>query len=386
MPWFRTAQRAFISSSLAASLGLMSAVAGGAPAVQQVSGSVSHDSSVTIRGLSFGTKPTAPPVIWDDGTGSSLSSKWSLAAPSTASVSSYNTQYRSTGYRGVAGPHVNSTKYIVGGHTNTWSPSAGGAVMVSKDLGALPQGSIYYARAYYRLDPSWQFAVATDDNNHKWWVTNFGGSGPYETEYFYVDYDQGKFKNSTTAVQHKISPNPLMNPDVNGHSNWWSSSLNPVSGWSLYEVESRRSTSNNGYLKVWADGVLVVNYAGPTDAASGSSISVGFGGYSSTYVISPVSNFRYFADVYVDNTAARVVLANNANLANATVIEPQIPSRWTSAEIDVRVNAGKLGAGQTAYLFVVDSAGSRNASGFPVVVGNESQNAVPKAPSGVVVN
>jgi hypothetical protein len=90
--------------------------------------------------------------------------------------------------------------------------------------------------------------------------------------------------------------------------------------------------------------------------------------------------------VYVDSTPARVVLANNSNLANATVIEPQIPSRWTSSSIDITVNAGTFGADQSAYLFVIDSTGSRSASGFPVVIGSGSTEAVPKAPSGVVVN
>ena len=372
----------FMTTATTALMAVSCGAAFAAPVVQNVTGTLSHKTTVTVSGSGFGTKTSAAPALWDDGSATSLSSKWSLSVPNAAADGSYNIQYRSTGYRGVAGPHSNSSKYIVGGHTNTWNPYAGGNVMLTKGRSSHTEGDIVYARAYARLDPKWQFGGSSEDNNHKWWVTNFGGNGPYEDDYFYVDFDQGKFTNPTAAVQHKYSGSGVLSlSDANGHSNWWGSSKNPASGWTMYEVETKLSTGSGGYLKVWADGVLVMNYAGRTDGRAGSSVSVGFGGYSSTYPISPTNNFRYFADVYIDFTAARVLLANNSSLSSATVIEPQIPSRWTDGAIDVAVNAGKLTTGQTAYLFVVDSKGARNANGLPVVVG--SAVAGPKAPTNV---
>jgi hypothetical protein len=337
---------------------------------------------VRITGSGFGTKSTAAPAVWDDGAGTSISAKWSLGVPNAATNSEYNIRYRNVGYRGVAGPHANSSAYIVGGHTNTWSPSSGGNVMITKTRSAHAEGDIVYARAYIRLDPSWQFGATLDDNNHKWWVTNFGGAGPYETDYFYIDLDQGKFNNSSTAVQHKTSVgHGLTATDANGHSNWWGSSRNPVSGWTLYEVEQRFSTGTNGYLKVWADGALVMNYAGSTDASPGSSIAVGFGGYSSTYTISPVNNFRYFTDVYIDFTPARVVLANASSLDRATIVEPQIPISWSDNSIDVTFNAGKFVSGDTAYLFVVDATGARSATGVQITVGGAAAPPAPPPPT-----
>jgi hypothetical protein len=81
------------------------------------------------------------------------------------------------------------------------------------------------------------------------------------------------------------------------------------------------------------------------------------------------NNWRYFADVYLDYTPARVVLANNSVLGQATIIEPQIPSAWTASSISVSVNLGKFASGQTAYLFVFDSTGTASAAGFPITVG-----------------
>lgn len=75
---------------------------------------------------------------------------------------------------------------------------------------------------------------------------------------------------------------------------------------------------------------------------------------------------------YLDYTSARVVLANNPDLSLATVIETQIPVTWNNGTIGISVNLGKFNAGETAYLFVVNAVGRRNASGFPVRIGNQT--------------
>jgi hypothetical protein len=67
-----------------------------------------------------------------------------------------------------------------------------------------------------------------------------------------------------------------------------------------------------------------------------------------------------------------VVVANNLSLANATIIEPQVPTSWNDGSISVTVNLGKFSAGQTAYLFVVDSSGTANAMGQPITIGATS--------------
>jgi hypothetical protein len=368
---------------------LVSHFALAAPSVQQLSGALAHQGMVTISGSGFGSKSTAAPHLWDDASGTSLSSKWDLAVPNAAADANYNVQYRPVGFRNVAGPHPNAKKYIVGGHGSSWNPYAGGEVMISKAKSSHSNGDVVYARAYLRVDPAWQFASTAADNNHKWFVMNFGGKGPYEDDYFYIDYDQGKFNNPSAAVQHKYSPAPghaLRSPDVLGHSNWWNTSPNPASQWVLHEVETKLSTGSDGYLRVWTNGSQVMNYSGPTDTGAHSDMAVAFGGYSSTYVISPRNNFRYFADVYIDYTPARVILANNADLGAATIREVQIPSRWADTSIDVSVNLGKFSSGQTAYLFVVNGSNSRNSVGYPVTVGGTSTAKIPSAPTSVTAN
>ena len=149
-------------------------------------------------------------------------------------------------------------------------------------------------------------------------------------------------------------------------------------------MNSRSSTPTraDGYIKLWENGKLKVDYSGHTDRYAGSSRAEGIGGYARQY--GQPNNWRYFADIYLDYSRARVVLANNANLGSATIIETQIPTRWTASAIDINVNLGRFANGQTAYLFVVDPSGVPSSSGLPVTVGGGATTmAVPKPPTQV---
>ncbi len=76
--------------------------------------------------------------------------------------------------------------------------------------------------------------------------------------------------------------------------------------------------------------------------------------------------FRYFDDVYIDNTLARVVLANHIDIDQATIVEPQIPTAWQNLLITVTVNLGMLPPSGSTYLFVFDSANNHNSTGLCV--------------------
>jgi hypothetical protein len=97
-----------------------------------------------------------------------------------------------------------------------------------------------------------------------------------------------------------------------------------------------------------------------------------------------VNAYQYFDDIYMDTTFSRVMLANNSNYDNATIIEPQIPSAWSSNSITFTANLGKFQDQGTAYLFVFDSNNTRNATGFPVTIGEGSgDSTAPVQPTGL---
>jgi len=99
-----------------------------------------------------------------------------------------------------------------------------------------------------------------------------------------------------------------------------------------------------------------------TDSACGSiGGSSEHGGHADAY--------RYYDDVYLDNTWSRVMLANNSNYDLVTIVEPQIPSAWSNNSITVTVNLGRLPSTGCAYLFVFDENNNLNSLGFPVPIG-----------------
>jgi len=358
-----------------------------APVVQQVSGTLNHGGTIVISGSAFGTKATAAPLVWDDATSDNISEKWDGTWPST--IPPYNTDYHSP-MRDIDLPHNHDIRYIAGDH---YAPNlatavpggatGGGNVVVFKNID-LPQPFNIYASWYQRLDNAWTFGT---DNNIKTFAYSVCCS-PYQLpDDWYTGYGPPHpTSSSDRGSQWGINDDgkSLMRPDVNGHNFWWGSAVNPTAGkWSKVEVAVKVTEQNDGYIQVHENGKLVVNYAGPTDKYPGTARTIGIGGWS---LIKAPNNWRYFADIYLDTSLSRVVLANNPVLSEATIIENQIPSSWSATVITATVNLGQFQAGQTAYLFVVDSTGTPSASGLPVSVGNDTADApIPNPPSGVTV-
>jgi hypothetical protein len=342
----------------------LSAPAVSAPAVSGANGTFDHKGTVTITGSGFGTKATAAPVIWDDASGSNILDKWDLATPNTNS--SYNLAYRAP-MRGISLPHDHITKYIAGGHGGS-GPQGGAQVIMWKKrtMTSYPQYS--YVSWYQRSDDAWVFG---DDNNYK--VFDFTrGFGGYDLPYnWYIEYNPRPTSRTSGASWHILddSSDSLSTP---ANTWWYGSAVNPMSGqWSKIEVEIKYTNQTDGFINLYENGVRKIDYKGRTDGYSDNVRSEGVGGYARMY--SQANNWRYFADVYLDYSLARVVLANNANLSSATIIEPQVPTSWSSGSITFKVNLGKFKQGERAYVHVVDSTGARSATGLAVTAGEGAE-------------
>jgi hypothetical protein len=341
-----------------------------APAIQATSGTLDHKATVTITGTGFGTKATAAPVVWDDASGTNLLSKWDGAWPSNNPT--YNTGYRAP-MRGIGLPHSNITRYIAGADAENLGYNAGWNVIFYKNRTMTSFPAYTYASWYHRADNAWTFC---GDNNYKSFDYSTGTS-PFSASNWYLAFGPPHPGSTTDGAQwlYTDDANSLMNPDMNGHNAWWGTAVNPMAGqWTKVELEIMYTNQSNGYIKLWENGTLQLNYSGPTDKYSGTARSEGVGGFARCNY---TNNWRYWADVYLDYTPARVVLANNSNLANATIIETQIPANWTANSIGISVNLGKFAAGQPAYLFVFDSTGTHNATGFQVTAGKSGGTALP---------
>ena len=163
---------------------------------------------------------------------------------------------------------------------------------------------------------------------------------------------------------------------------WGGAGTHPMGGtWAKVEHILRISAGSDGRIQIVDNGVTRVDYSGVTDTSAGTTRTVTVGGYARGR---NSNNWRYFTDIYLDTSWARVILGNAPTFSASTRRELQIPTAWSSSSISVTANLGAFSEGQTAYLYVVDANGSVNAAGFPVVLGTAAA-APPAAPKNLRV-
>ena len=341
------------------------------PSILSNSGQWSHKATVTISGTGFGTKSTAAPSVWDDASGFDVSAKWDGAWPNCAANDAYNLAYRTPSEvgRNIALPHDHITRYIAGAHDGPApGPQCSYNVIMWKVRTITSFQAYSYVSWYQRSDDGWHFG---DSDNYKTFAYS-EGVGPYSLpNNWYMEYNPRPTSRTSGATWHLnddafgTAAQSLQSPDQNGHNLYWDNAVNPMAGqWSKIEMELKYTNQNDGYIKLWENGVLRADYRGRTDGLAGSTRTEGIGGYAVNYPYA--SNWRYFADVYLDSSRARVILGDAPTLDASTIREVQIPTQWSDSSIDVTVNLGRFGDRQTAYLYVVTQDGAVNAAGVPI--------------------
>ena len=77
--------------------------------------------------------------------------------------------------------------------------------------------------------------------------------------------------------------------------------------------------------------------------------------------------YIYIDDIYISlSTSARIELADTSSWSSRTHSEIQCPATWNNNEITFNVNQGSFSLNDTAYVFVIDSNGTPNATGETV--------------------
>ena len=374
------------------------------PSIDNTTGAWIHKSAVTITGFGFGSKVPAEPLKWDDAEDktmndfSSILAEYSHANPGSFAgcPDPWKIQYRNAPYTAVTtpveAPHSHSTKYIVGGHhEDNTGDHEGRSVQVTV---ATSSGfeERWFATWYYTLDPAWP--SCGNSPNHKIITIQSGTQAysnyPYTNQFFYMclyspnpcagnsyvgtNY-MGNFSSSWCDYWY---PNPTACPSSSplGSGVQWRGNSPANNNW--VRLESRIS-NDQGFLHFLIDNHYTAKHENRPNWVNNTNISSGIrsfsvGGYYRYYLngagFQHNNAFRYFDDIYIDCTLSRVVLANNSNYDNATIIEPQIPSIWASNgnSITCTVNLGKLPDSGTAYLFVFDADNNHNPTGFPVQI------------------
>ncbi|MFA6467014.1 MAG: MopE-related protein, partial [Patescibacteria group bacterium] len=376
-------------------VGTLPPTSSGSPSISSVSGTVSNGQTLTISGTNFGTKLAVggiagPPVLWDnfeDGTAGNLvqptAAKWDR-------VRSDNT----SGPRYYAGA-IDSSMGVRTGSGIVNGVTAGNTRTLMEDDEYRNLYLDYYIRAF-----KGEGLKQRSNKQVMIWSANAGISedGP-NTAFWQIT--QGGEEPPFTFSEYSCSNEPF--------------SITYANGWGVDEfttarhvqIEYRRPSVmgvNNGHLRMWYDGVLVsedtsfgsyscnpeTNYLDnlfighyqdvdsaiepqwkwiscPGDArcdqcpagASGCSVD------NDDWL--PARQDEFFYDnIYIDKSIARVEIGNASTYAASSRREIQIPTTWNNSSIQITVNPGSFTSGQTVYLYVIDSNGNVNTSGYPI--------------------
>lgn len=343
-----------------------------APTVSQVSGIVSHKSTITITGSTFGTKATAAPHKWDDfetgSVGSTVTNGWFTYSNLSGHAPQYSSERQRAPGRLTKAAYQN---YLDGNYNSTLA-------LVDQSPGFR---SLYFSGWFYRE------VGGAPSRNVKPFSMRGGPSDSWNAPS--VRYDQYPDQGAGQMMTSERSDGTCNDPrgsDSNVSADWGVGDQLYTNGWHRMEVWiNTDSGGSNGEYTIWHDGVESGSIKGRVFGHDCPFPAVFLFSYFSTDTGSPTSWMKSFWDeAYFDRTRARVEIGNASTWSASTHREIQIPSAWSNGSVTVTVNQGSFSAGEKAYLYVVDSNGN-SSGGFPVTIGSgggESASS-PAAPSGL---
>ncbi len=355
---------------------LLPAVVFGQPVINTVTGTVASDSTLTITstGSSFGSKASAPARFMDfvDNEGYSGLSHYDIIP-----VSSYDDCPTCPWQK--AEPHnepAESTHYAVVYYTDPDSIRVDGRAMymaTGGDGAMLQDTGMFYSGL-----------SSTDKVYLNWWWWSK-----------YQPYGTGSVPNKLLrlgAESDWTQSVEVLAQDSYGSANacgapgwaWFTDDQTPDDGtepaaatWINVEVfidPGADISQGTGSVDVYFNGVLnastptLYSCAGPIGrfARWGFDTS-GSPGY-------PADAVSIFGELYADNSWARVVIGNESTLAASTHREIQFPTAWAAGEVTVTANVGSFADSTAAYLYVIDSDGNVNATGYGVTISANAGN------------
>lgn len=324
------------------------------PAVTSVTGTVTHQGTVTVNGSGFGTKSPVAPAFWDN-------------------MSLYS------GYTN--GQCIPASGYSSCDATNPYGWAHGGG------SSKLP---------YYRTTSRGKWA------SH---YSNYWDSDIANDE---VDLDGGSQVTGVSTSHYMYATwwvYPYSNPGT-GSSNKWCRMLSSPGSWGVpgngTVILEPGSAGSNIQVYDFTNGFLLTNYNMPSATTAAWNrielIADGTGSYNpritvamnntwaGPYNSSPAASWYIttlgglgadfsngegvvldWGEIYADNTPARVEICNASTKPTSTHCEIQIPTTtWNANQLQITVNQGSFADSSSAYLYVADSTGTFNNSGYAV--------------------
>jgi len=307
-----------------------------APSIGAVGGDRLQGSTVTISGASFGGKSPAKPLVW---------------APFDSNINptilGQRTSWSSVG-------------------SMAWSSDYGGTAKASNGNGnwTLEVDYNYWTadgqKIYIFKKEKQNFLITSDTQNWKIWRM---WSPSFTYPNIYAASSNGR----------------VYTEGLGSESGYWGNFRVTTTDWVTVELIVRASTYGvkDGLLKIIyncqekASGTIMTRDSTDSDYMTMNFVVHGvlanMGSWNPAW--STANNRMWADDVYVDTTWARVMIGDAATWSGCTRKEIQIPSAWSDTSITATFNQGAFSTGASAWLYVVDSAGTVNSAGFPITIG-----------------
>jgi len=354
----------FVSALTFGVSAILPAAAAAQPTVSGISGTVGNGQTITISGASFGTKTTAAPLISEDFADGLLDSKI-VVRGGTFALNDDNLRHGFSTHNARA-DYKNSNGYYFG-----------------YDNGTAPK---WYVQYWIKLASNWH-----------WGTSTFGGGddGLANIKFFRLFPTGSRTYSDVGYSTHGFDGGNILRFVENGAQTYLNQNAQTyftLGTWHQVQVafgENSGIDQPDGTLKLWIDGVqrdsittLVTNVGADGPAINKRPYIVGFYDSWSPSDASVANMYAYYSDLYIDTSWSRVELGNAATYAASTHRETMIPTVWSAASISAKIAQGTFNSGDTAYVYVVDSNGAVNASGFRVTVGGTGPTA-PRPPTNV---
>jgi len=312
------------------------------PTINAVSGTISHGNSMTISGNGFGNKSTAAPFKYDDfedGTvGERIYNGWYTWSNEAGSEPEYDDTYKRDS------AYARQSAYIQ--HDTAYNSTLG-----LVNLGWNHDDKVYISAWWYYT------TAGAESRNYKHMAFRGGNAGQWENPRIRADQwpslDGGRISAWSCSGEEIGSDYALggtLYLDAWHRMEWW------------------MDLKYGGEVRVWRDlnhwcKMLDI----PFDFSTENINNCYFGAYFARDWYTPLPQmWLYWDEIYVDKTKARVEIGNSSTWSGCSHREIQIPSAWSSGSITVTVNQGTFADSSGAYLYVVDSDGNVNSSGYSI--------------------
>jgi hypothetical protein len=321
------------------------------PRVTFVSGAVEDQGLVTIRGSGFGTKTVAEPYRWDD---------FDSGVPGERLLDEGAGGWYTSSAQAGRWPRyaVDRTRYP--GTQSALQDFTNGNYNQTIGLTDLPDAPLYVSGWFYLT--TW----GAPSRNVKMIQIRMGELESLQWE---GRVDQAPSTDAGHQYVHDCDASDLVPPmhtwDIGDEM--WLDQWHRLESW----LDQGTPGGNDGVWTIWIDGQPWTELRGTfMDSVDCPFDHLYVGHYFASDEGTPQPQAqRWWDELYVDSTLARVEIGDAPTWSGCAHREIQVPQAWSGDAITIRVNQGAFASGQRAYLYVVDENGVVNSQGFSLILG-----------------